>query len=104
MKQFKFIFLFQFILLFNLHAQITILEDGKIGIGTETPDSDIQINAENIKLGGNKAKNAFMIGQYPNDKYVGIMNSYLTGINDYALAVRYDGLLLLNAAKSLYGI
>lgn len=86
---------------FLLSAQIVIEDDGKIGIGTETPTYEIQLFSDNIRIGGDANRDGWRIGGWSNSNHVGIGNAFINNINHYALLQKYSGETFLNSNKNV---
>lgn len=85
-----------------LVAQIVLQDDGKIGIGTENPNFQFEINSENIRIGDSNNKRSWLLGDLGFANLAGLKNAHITGAKKYALLQHHNGVTILNAAASRY--
>jgi len=83
---------------FILQAQIVVLPDGKIGIGTETPSYPIEIKDNNVRI-GNGTNNSLFVGQAHTWQFAGIRNAKLPNDGSYMIMQHYLGSTYVNATS-----
>lgn len=86
----------------TIYAQITLLENGRIGVGVENPSREIDISSNDIRIGGILDRTAFDIGHIGYGNWAGLKNRTLTTTSSYALIQHLTGITLMNAASGRY--
>lgn len=80
-------------------SQIVVQDDGKIGIGTETPIHAVDIRVNPTRV-GNSTNNSLLMGQQHTSGYAGLRNAKFSNDVNYMIMQHHQGNTYLNAPSN----